>query len=390
MDAFDPSYFRYEINTMDQLSRWPEKVIKFNSGTMFASGPEKGQDIIRSFENYPLERIWDRLPFDEKPDYSSWVNYLAVFFDEDPVTKEVMKPYWEMAYDPETPYECLCETYKKAMRALLDKNCRIIPSLYYLDEKGSMLGERNNEDREKAFQNRSDCGFIYHLMNIYGIYHVNQTDLLPIPCRLGTRHNQENLLQEKLFDCYWAWRKTYFREGEDNDFIFLIDIPGILNSGRGRLLRLRQDFRDFIQFFLSNRFSCQKNMKKSSSYHPKIAFVATKADLVASSHRDRLEGLLREFVDSVIPSEIPYQTFICSACVSSEERKNQNGETVLIGKDPENPEKTIEFDGKLPEHWPDKWNNSEYNFPVIAPKIPALDPPKQLNLDRILEFMLSS
>ncbi len=129
---------------------------------------------------------------------------------------------------------------------------------------------------------------------------------------------------------------------------------------------------------------------KKSSYHPKIAFVATKADLVASSHRDRLERLLQEFIDSVLPPGIPYHTFICSACVSAEERKNQNGETVLIGRDPENPENSIEFDGKLPEHWPDEWNCSEYEFPIIAPKIPALNPPEQLNLDRILEFMLSS
>ena len=73
----DFSCFRNGINTMDQLSRWPEKVIRCYPTVIIASGPGpgKGWDIIRSFENYPLERIWDRLPFDEKPDYSSWVHY---------------------------------------------------------------------------------------------------------------------------------------------------------------------------------------------------------------------------------------------------------------------------------------------------------------------------
>ena len=389
----DFSCFRNGINTMDQLSRWPEKVIRYYPTVIIASGLGNGQDIIRSFENYPLERIWDRLPFDEKPDYCSWVHYyLEEYVSPDPVIKEEMKHYWEMAYNPETPFECLCKTYKKAMCALLDKDCRIIPSLYYLDDEGSMLGDRNNQDREKAIQNRPVCGLSHLTQQIHGIDLVpNHGDLLPIPdCWLRAKHCQEYHLLEKLFEFYWFWISEYFNEGENNDFIFLIDIPGILKSGRGRLRRLRQDFREFIHLFLSNRFSHQKDMKKSAPYHPKIAFVATKADLVASSHRDRLEGLLREFVDSVLPPGIPYQTFICSACVSAEERKNQNGETILIGQDPENPEKTIEFYGKLPEHWPDKWDSSEYNFPLIAPKIPALKPPEQLNLDRILEFMLSS
>ena len=253
---------------------------------------------------------------------------------------------------------------------MLDNYCQITPSTYYLGTDGSMLGDKNNSDREKAILERRiwDGG-----------------DLLPLPEDWGKAHPAEYRKMEKIFHNYRKKvLKPLFREINDCDhFIFCVDIPGILNNGPSCLLHTQLTFRDFIEALAPSRFMQLINFIGRNP--PRLAYAATKSDMV--SDPDQLKCLLKDFAGPLNYAGIDPQLFTCSACVSSEQ-KSRNGKNVLTGNDSDDPAVIITMPEHLPKEWPNEWNPVDYSFPEIAPKLYAIRPPDQVNLNKIFDFIV--
>ena len=126
---------------------------------------------------------------------------------------------------------------------------------------------------------------------------------------------------------------------------------------------------------------------------PRIAFVATKSDLVYGEDLQHLRDLLEELVDPFVTKEIQFGYFTCTAWNSTEKAKDSNHATYKI--------KVKEVDGQdqdqwavmncspLPDEWPDNWNGEEFadfNQPML-PSIVKTKPPKQTGIDAILNFV---
>ncbi len=364
--------FARHKNTFIQKHCWPEKTADFSVATCRYTRSDSLCERKVSFVDIPGERMSDILLWKAKT-YSEWVDSLAEFWQDNPHIREIIDPYCKSAQETETSFEALAVTYKRAMWGMLGKFCPITPSTYYLGTDGQMLGDQKNSDEEKTIVSR----LIW-----------SGGDLLPLPQKWLAAHPDHAKEQEKLFRAY---KKTVLRplfseiDSCDN-FIFCVDILNILMSGSGLLLQTQREFKDFIDSLAPAKFI--RWMNHIGNNPPRLAFVATKSDMVSRENKDNLGFLLKDFVHSLMSSGIKYHRFICSACVSTELKECSDGQIKLVGRDRDDPKTEIEVGSKLPELWPDQWDIEQYRFPEVAPVISATRPPKQKNLDKIFEFIV--
>lgn len=356
-------------NTLLMDHCWPEKTMDYAIAecTYSISGTIADRHVV--FVDIPGERISDILIWKAK-NYRDWVGKIYKFWDCNPENKRVMALYRDSADNVESTLEQLTETYKRSMWGMLERFCQITPSTYYLGTDGSMLGDSNNDDKETAILER----------HIWG-----DRDLIPIPEPWCKAHPEESRQFEKIFVAYRKQvLKPLFNEVDDCDnFIFCIDIPGILNNGPTCLMNTQQTFKDFIGVLAPSKFT--RIMNFIGRNYPRLAYVATKSDMVWD--KDALEMLLEDFIGPFNFAGIQKKCFVCSACESSEE-KSRNGENILVGTDCDNRQKLITLPKKLPAEWPAKWDPTEYDFPEIAPKLYAFRPPKQYNLNEVYNFVV--
>ena len=364
--------FARHKNTFIQKHRWPEKTADFSVACCCydRSGSLCGRQV--SFVDIPGERMSDILLW-LAGSYSEWVKNLEEFWQDNPHINEIIEPYRKLAREPQSSFGDLADMYKRAMWAMLDTFCPITPSTYYLGTDGQMLGDHNNSDRERAISSR----------HVWG-----DKELLPLPPEWLAAHPKHAKMQEKIFRAYKKTVvKPLFSEIDSCDnFIFCVDILNILMSGPGLLLQTQRETKDFIDFLAPGKFV--QWMNSIGRNPPRLAFVATKSDMVSGDDKDNLDLLLKDFAHSLMSSGIKYHRFICSACVSTELKECSDGQIKLVGHDRDNPKLEIEVGAKLPELWPDTWDIAQYRFPEVAPVISATRPPKQKNLDKIFEFIV--
>ena len=106
--------------------------------------------------------------------------------------------------------------------------------------------------------------------------------------------------------------------------------------------------------------------------------------MVEKRARDR-DGLKAEYLN-------------CSAVVSTKSLPATKGQRPMVGvplrdasgrRIPPGEEKRFDVPG-LPEEWPVDWKPGDFVFPEVHPRVPPRRdyPPDQVNLDRILNFLL--
>ncbi len=132
----------------------------------------------------------------------------------------------------------------------------------------------------------------------------------------------------------------------------------------------------------------------------RVAFVATKLDLVAEPDRSRLRDLLREMTRHIARDlDVPHEWFTASAIVSTQVPAANTRK--LVGRlvwDPQTGERLSPSDppreytvSEMPERWPGMWGANEYSFPTVYPRWPQnkAQVPDQIGLDALFEFLLS-
>jgi predicted YcjX-like family ATPase len=190
--------------------------------------------------------------------------------------------------------------------------------------------------------------------------------------------------------------------------IVLMDITTILVSNSGRLDDSEVIIENVLRSCVQERSGwVQVGKSLSSALLPnawkpsgvsRIAFVATKSDLVHPSQVDNLLGLLHGLVKKKIRDyKIRHEYFTCAAIRSTETDGDK-----LLGhpiytpegrrrKAPQVNDLVAELNpSDVPENWPDSWELGTYFFPAVWPRIPRRksDPPEQHGLDRIFNYLL--
>lgn len=364
--------FSLHKNTFVQRHGWPDKTSDFAVASCSYSRSDSTFDRQIDFVDIPGERISDILIWTSKS-YGEWVERLCEFWQENPRIWEIMERYWGKVQDMTIGMEALAVEYKMVLWAMLDYYCPITPSTYYLGTDGQMLGDEKNSDRREA---------------IYGRPIWSGGELLPISVEWKTCRAEEYAEQEKRFKAYKREvLKPLFDEVDDCDhFVFCVDILNMLMSGPELLLQNQREFKDFIQHLQPAKFF--QFINRLGKNPPRLAIVATKADMVTSRNKDRLQYLLKDFAASFPISGIHFKHFICSSCVSTQEMEDAKGKRTLVGNSVDNPEQTVELDLELPEYWPDTWDGGDYALPEVAPRLSAMRPPEQINLDQVFQFIV--
>lgn len=373
--------FESHKNTFTQEHKWPKDTRDFSVVTCSYHQSDCFCERRVSFVDIPGERVSDILLWTAK-NYGEWVNSLYSFWQENPQLKEMFDPYWEQANNTGSSVEDIKFQYKKIMVEMRGKQyVPVTPSTILLNEKGELLGEGISTSWEEV------KGPLFQKVKENPIW--SGGDFWPVPERWKEMHPEKYKELEKNFKKYKKRvLKPLFEEiHECDNFIVCIDILQLLASGSGLLLQTRYEIKSLFDYLIPGKLKHIFNTIGSNP--PRLVFAATKSDMVLPSQRDNLKYLLEDLVNQMRSSRIKTEYFICSSCVSTKQGKNKKGEEMLIGDDIDSG-KTIEVAVHLPDKWADRWGRGEYIFQEVSPyrNISAVNPPQQVNLDRIFQFVV--
>ena len=191
---------------------------------------------------------------------------------------------------------------------------------------------------------------------------------------------------------YRSYRKNVIQPifsqiGSCDNFIYCIDLFKILSSGPILATRNQEELRSFVNKVVPG--AIKHFFKDTIGHNPrKIAFVATKSDMVYGDNLDKLEGLLRDLTNGCDQGKkLSFGYFSCTAWISTvwDEETGQ-----VKGRSWETSTGWTPIDTKpLPEVFPECWDPEEYES-LATPILPAkavMKPARQSGLDRILTFV---
>lgn len=391
IEKFDYSIFAQAMRT----GHWPRKTVdvsayrcRFNTDNHWVSHQIE-------FLDWPGERVADVVMY--KRDYAEWSDYVLKRWEvaEDDYRQHV-KPYLAATEQIGLTENALLNEYRLALaRLILDYNPLISPSCFLVGRDGNRLRGSSPEQLAAA-----------GLVGLSG-----ETQFAPLPKEIRQRQPDR---AATFAERYEGYRKQVVCNLFDavqrcNRLIVLVDIPSILASGHGRL----NDNYDMIDELI-------KGLEATSSkatgfikgiWHSlapaswmwmgveKIAFVATKADLVAGDDnrnnlRILMEQMLRDIQNRIPAVKIDY--FVASPVKSTGQPPDGSFLTGKLMFDergsrlpPDAPEQCYKSSA-VPSKWPERWSSGQYHYPAVYPAIPKgkFMLPKHIGLDRVLQFIL--
>jgi predicted YcjX-like family ATPase len=183
-----------------------------------------------------------------------------------------------------------------------------------------------------------------------------------------------------------------------HSLIFLVDVTSILANGTAMYNDTQEILIDLLEVLDPGDSVLGRVIRGAAAvflphgWRPgritKIAFVAPKVDLVFPKDRDITIDLVRRIAERPAGDRDGLSALFenCSAVVST--RAVENGEEPFL-------EGLVrgeqwKFRVSIPSEWPREWKPGEYVFPRVVPDVPPLRdcPPRQLNLDKLLEFAM--
>ena len=128
---------------------------------------------------------------------------------------------------------------------------------------------------------------------------------------------------------------------------------------------------------------------------PRIAFVATKSDLVYGDNLQHLRNLLEDLVKRFVTEKITFGYFTCTAWTSTKEGQGEARNQAIVSVLKEDENGTLRKSEEvlrcppLPAEWPDDWDGAEYARLTMdmLPSVINANPPRQTGIDAILNFI---
>ncbi len=388
---FDYSIFAQAMRT----GRWPRKTVDVSAYRCRFNTDKHLVSHQIEFLDWPGERVADVVMY--KRDYAEWSDYLLKRWEvaEDDYRRQV-KPYLDASERSGLTEKAILNEYRLALaRLILDYNPLISPSCFLVSPDGNKLRGSSPEQLAAAGLVGSS----------------EEAQFAPLPKETRRRQPER---AATFAERYATYRKQVVCSLFDavrrcNRLIVLVDIPSILASGHGRLndnYEMIEELVKGLEATSSKAAGIIKGIWHSISPASwmwmgveKIAFVATKADLVAGEeNRNNLQSLMQQMLRDIqhrIPT-IKVGYFVASPVKST--GQPQDG-SFLIGKPmfddggarlpPDGPEQSYKA-SNVPSKWPEHWSSGQYHFPPVYPAIPKgkFMLPKHIGLDRVLQFIL--
>jgi len=363
-------------------NKWPAKTTSEYSVAKCSYKPHTLFQRDLTFVDIPGERMADLLIW-QCFDYAEWSAALLQSWRESDTLSTCMQEYVDLLAHPDTSKEKLARAYKRGMRELLRNYIpQISPStLFFNDGRLESMGDINDDS---WLENR----------NIW--QHGDDTcDFFPLPPEWEENADELYASCRKNFNLY---RKVIIKPlfsqiGSCDHFIICIDVLGILAQSPGAFLKTKEELEYFFTKitpgFLGNLWNC------IGGSQPRVAFVATKSDLVYGTNLQRLKDLLEELVKRFVTEKIQFGYFTCTAWTSTKEGQGdaRNQAIVNVLEEDENgtPRKVeaVLQCPPLPEEWPDDWDGADYaRFTMdMLPSVINANPPRQTGIDAILNFI---
>ncbi len=388
---FDHSIYAQSMRT----GRWPRKTVDVSNYTCRFNTDHHWVNHQVEFLDWPGERVADVIMY--KRDYAGWSDYLLNHWEvaEDDYRKHV-SPYLNASQRSGLVEKKILAEYRLAMgRLILDFNPLISPSCFLVGRDGNKL--------------RGDSPEQLAALGVSGLNAESQ--FAPLPKESRSRQPELAAIFAERFAEY---RKQIVCGLFDavqhcNRLIVLVDIPAILASGDGRLNDNYEMVDEMLKGFEANAGKAKGILKNLwHSVTPaswmwmgveKIAFVATKADLVAGEENKSnllklLKGMLRDIENRIPSIEIGY--FVASPVSSTQHPPDSQ---FLTGKpmfDDEGnfrahdaPETSYAVSA-VPDKWPERWPSGQFHFPPVYPALPKgrFMLPKHIGLDSVLQFVI--
>ena len=393
--------FPYSIYRAEAHKSWPDKTERPSQYrcTFYRTDWHWTHGEL-SLVDSPGERVSDLLMVDK--DFAGWSDWLLEF----------------MAKDREHSYRDLCREYldflvslgqggagpvsaEDARRRIVEKYSGLLvrlalgyrpivtPSAFVLSPGGVHLGENIS---------RNDFSQCHPGLDAHQAF-------APLPGDFRAKNPE---VAKAFASHYGAYQEEIARPlwrmfSSCNELVFLVDIITLLNANTDMYNGNRELVERIIDILSPGDSLFGRAMRSlwsglsfghsGISGIQRLAFVATKADLVRREDRPRLEGLLRQmtkgFIDrlQMTKSALAFEHLACSAVLSAEALADgrirgaspRNG---LVLSDMEPP--------RVPESWPHSWKQGDYRFLGVSPKFPenASVPPGHIRMDALVDFLL--
>ena len=282
---------------------------------------------------------------------------------------------------PDDLRDQVVRSYRKVLaRYALDCKPLISPSVFLLDCQGEVARPAQPDELAEARL----CGL------------DASSQFAPLPKHV--RETSSSLARE-MQTHYQRYRRELVRPlfenlADSQSMIVLVDIPSLLLGGVDRYNDNRQIVLDLFET-MQGGSSIGSRLGQLRFWSPslqRIAFVATKADLVRKSdlRAGRLKSLLRSMnrrAKNLFP-DAKVEWFDCSVCISTTQMDDDKLRGVPVEDNPER--LPMEFlVSPLPDEWPSDWDRESYQFPSVFPHPPRnyQTPPGHRSLDRVFDFV---
>lgn len=368
--------FKAKKNNFLIKKNWPEPTSDFSIAHCKFNRSDCQFTRSIKFVDIPGERVADVDMWLQKS-YEKWSDDILELWQEarECIPKE-LRDYLGAVESPKNKLEDLILLYKKAMRSVnRDSYCAVTPSTFALTEDGKHNSVSAMTDNDLTTTELWNGGnFIPLTKNIWE----------KTPEYKKCKQNFEKYKSKVL-------KPLYAEINDCDNFIICIDILSILCRGFSAYRQETNLVSDFIKKIKPNKIS--ELFNKISHNKTRVAFVATKADLVSGNNLDNMKNLLDDFTQSYKNTEkLNTEKFVCSAMVSTTLSPNNPDIPLANIVDPQGVilQNQPTVSGNLPNEWPEanNWQPGQFYFEEVIPKIPVGKPPKQNDLNKVFNFII--
>ena len=353
-----------------------------------------------SLVDIPGERVSDLLMVDK--DYAGWSDWLLEFMsrDREHSYRDLCREYREFLASlgqggdgpasAEDTARRVVERYSGLLaRLALGYRPIVTPSAFVLSPGGVHLGENISKNDFSRCHPGLDA----------------RRAFAPLPADFRAKNPE---IAKAFAGHYESYREEIAKPlwkmfSSCNELVFLVDIVTLLNANTDmyngnrelveRIIDILSPGDSFFGVAMRSLWSALSLGHSGISGIQRLAFVATKADLVRREDRPRLEGLLRQmtrgFIDrlQMTRAALACEHLACSAVLSTESLADGR----IRGGGPRNGFVLVDMEPPcVPESWPHSWKQGDYRFLGVAPKFPENTsvPPGHIRMDALVDFLL--
>jgi len=347
-----------------------------------------------SIVDFPGERLADLMM--AKASYDEWSDIILAIFRNHQEYSSLAGSYLDIIDGGELSEAAVIDAYRQLLLTLfLAFRPVVSPSSFLLSPEGRWLGDVGQDQRMDQCFSGLDASKQFSPLSDDARRRNPQ-----LRKRFARRYEE---YRQQIALPLAKWMKSC------DALTVLIDVTTLLAGGEGMYQGNRELLGNLMQQLTPGRnyfgisvdilsrvlapVHCPLNYLLDLNWHEisKVAFVATKADKVHESDRQRLCDLVKEMTEPLIASHreravsLDVGYFACAAVKST--RSTANGKLqAFVGED----HPSAFTPSHVPEQWPKTWQYGTYKFPNMAPWVPPRRDaaPDHIELNRVVDFLI--